>query len=73
VRLVFLDDSIQSDPIPRRGMGELVAVGAVIVPEGSVKPFAAELASIKAEIGVPAAEENKVEAKQGHRPGDRLR
>jgi hypothetical protein len=30
VRLVFLDDSVQSEPIPRRGMGELVAVGAVI-------------------------------------------
>jgi hypothetical protein len=65
VRLVFLDDSVQREPIPRRGMGELVAVGAVVVPEGSVKPYADDLASIKAEIGVPADEEIKWKPKKG--------
>lgn len=55
VRLVFIDDSQQQQPC-RRGLGHLLAIGAVIVPEQRVAPFAAALAAIRAEIGVPVGE-----------------
>lgn len=58
MRLVFLDDSVQTDP-PRAGLGELVAVGAVLVPEHSVKPYAVDLAKIRADLSIPDTEEIK--------------
>src|SRR5258707_810594 len=61
VRLVFLDDSIQTDP-RRAGLGELVAVGAVLVPDTSVKPYAAALAALRTDLGVPYGEEIKWKA-----------
>jgi hypothetical protein len=64
MRLVFIDDSQQTNP-PRRGMGHLLAIGAVIVPEHQVAPFAATLAAIRTEIGIPAGEEIKWKPPKG--------
>jgi len=64
VRLVFIDDSQQQQPC-RRGLGHLLAIGAVIVPEQRVAPFAAALAAIRAEIGVPVGEEIKWKPARG--------
>jgi hypothetical protein len=58
MRMVFLDESKQPDP-PRDGLGELVAVGAVLVPEDAVASIAADLAMIRADLGVPDGEELK--------------
>jgi hypothetical protein len=58
LRLVFLDDSEQSNP-PRRGLGPLLAVGCVLVPEWAVAGYAADLAAVRAELGVPPGGEIK--------------
>ncbi|MFY1659353.1 hypothetical protein [Micromonospora sp. WMMD1274] len=58
MKLVFIDDSSQREPA-REGLGTLVALGAVIVPESQVIGFASDLAAIKARLGVPAEEEVK--------------
>jgi hypothetical protein len=46
-------------------LGELVAVGAVRVPESAVKPYANDLAAIRDELGVPNTEEIKWKPAKG--------
>ena len=58
MRLVFIDDSEQVKP-RRRGLGPLLALGAVIVPEDQVAGYADDLSRIKADIGMPPTEEVK--------------
>lgn len=58
MRLVFIDDSEQAKP-RRRGLGPLLALGAVIVPEDQVAGYADDLLRIKADIGMPPTEEVK--------------
>ncbi len=49
MKLVFIDDSGQQDP-PRAGLGRLVALGAVIVPEAEVTGWASDLVAIKTQL-----------------------
>ena len=58
VRLVFIDDSQQSEP-PRPGLGHLLALGAVIVRDEQIAPYATTLAAIRTELGIPPGEEIK--------------
>ena len=58
VRLVFIDDSQQSEP-PRPGLGHLLALGAVIVRDEQIAPYATTLAAIRNELGIPPGEEIK--------------
>ncbi|GAA0489748.1 hypothetical protein Ade02nite_24840 [Paractinoplanes deccanensis] len=64
MRLAFLDDSEQTDPI-REGLGHLRALGTVIFPEAQVAGYADDLAGIRAEIGIPAGEEIKWKPAKG--------
>jgi len=64
MRLAFLDDSQQAEP-PRRGLGHLLALGAVIVPEEQVAGYATDLVSIRATHGIPAGHEIKWKAPKG--------
>ncbi|TDD57684.1 hypothetical protein E1263_22595 [Kribbella antibiotica] len=64
MKLIFLDDSMQRDPA-RCHLGELVALGAVIVPSAQVAGFAADLSAIKDRLGVPAEEELKWKPPKG--------
>jgi hypothetical protein len=64
VRLVFLDDSEQTDP-PRAGLRRLLAVGAVIVPEAAVAGYAADLAAIRTDLDVPPGDELKWKPSRG--------
>jgi Protein of unknown function (DUF3800) len=58
VRLVFLDDSGQSTP-RRQGLGPLVGMGGVIVPETALVSCADGMQQIAASLGVPSSEELK--------------
>jgi Protein of unknown function (DUF3800) len=58
VRLAFVDDSRQANP-RRAGLGELVAIGTVIIPEGSIVSIADDLARIRTELDLPADTELK--------------
>lgn len=58
MKFVFLDDSVQKNP-PRQGLGDLVALGGVIVPEEHVTGYADDLLDIKQRLGIPAADEIK--------------
>ena len=58
MRLVFIDDSNQKNPL-RQGMGDLIALGAVSVPEHSVPAFADDLQDIRKDLGIPDGEEIK--------------
>jgi len=64
MKLIFIDDSAQQNP-PRAGLGELAALGAVIVPEDQVTGFASDLAAIKNSLGVPHSEEIKWKPAKG--------
>jgi hypothetical protein len=64
MKLVFVDDSGQRDP-PRAGLGDLVALGAVIVPEDQVTGFASDLIAIKNRLGIPEDEEIKWKPARG--------
>ena len=64
MKLVFIDDSSQRNP-PRAGLGELVALGAVIVSEDQVTGFASDLIAIKTRLGVPQDEEIKWKPARG--------
>jgi len=55
---MFIDDSEQRHP-PRRGLGHLLAVGGLVVPEQQIHPLGVALATIRRDIGVPDAEELK--------------
>lgn len=54
--LAFIDDSQQQES-PRRGLGHLEAIGAVIVREQQIAPYAAARTAIHTEISVPDGEE----------------
>lgn len=56
--ITFVDDSKQTKPV-RQHLGELVAVGAVFVPEESLTLYAEDLASIRLGLGIPKEEELK--------------
>jgi hypothetical protein len=58
MRLVFIDDSEQAKP-RRHGLGPLLALGAVIVPEEQIAGYAEDLLKIKTDIGMPPTEEAK--------------
>jgi hypothetical protein len=58
VRLAFVDDSRQANP-RRAGLGELVAIGTVVIPEESIVPVADDLARIREELELPVDEELK--------------
>lgn len=58
MRLVFIDDSNQKNPL-RQGLGDLIALGAVSVPEDSVAAFADDLLEIRKDLGIPEGEEIK--------------
>lgn len=64
MKLVFIDDSGQQSP-PRAGLGRLVALGAVIVPEDEVTGWASDLLAMKAQLGVPEDEEIKWKPTKG--------
>ena len=64
MKLVFIDDSGQQKP-PRAGLGHLVALGAVIVPEDEVTGWASDLLAMKAQLGVPEDEEIKWKPSKG--------
>jgi hypothetical protein len=58
MRLVFVDDSEHRDP-PRRGLGDLLAIGAVMVPEVGVRQYAEGLQGVRDRLGVPPEAEIK--------------
>src|SRR5829696_1267021 len=58
VRLAFIDESEERQP-RRTGLGHLVAVGGVVVPETAVAPYSAGLAAICQSLGVPEDTELK--------------
>jgi hypothetical protein len=58
MKFVFIDDSVQRNP-QRAGLGELVALGAVIVPEDQITGFASDLIALKNRLGIPQDEEVK--------------
>src|SRR5919108_5565468 len=58
MHLAFVDDSQQDDP-PRLGLGPLLAVGAVIVPDTAVGRFAEGFAQTRSTLGIPPDEEVK--------------
>ncbi|MEZ0094098.1 DUF3800 domain-containing protein [Streptacidiphilus sp. EB129] len=64
MRLIFIDDSGQRD-CPRAGIGDLISLGCVSVPEQSVLPFAEDLREIKKDLGIPAGEEIKWKPPKG--------
>jgi hypothetical protein len=64
MRLVFIDDSQQTDP-PRQGLGPLVALGGVVVPDYQIAPYAAALSAIRSELGIPDSEEIKWKPPKG--------
>jgi hypothetical protein len=64
VRLIFVDDSGQRSP-PRTGLGALIAVGGLVVPEWQLRPLAASIAQIRREIGMPEGEELKWKSPKG--------
>jgi hypothetical protein len=58
VRVAFLDDSEHASP-RRAGLGHLLAFAAAIFPQDSLAPFAGDLSSIAASLGIPPGEELK--------------
>lgn len=58
MRLVFIDDSEQVDP-PRRGLGRLLAIGAVVFAEGATSTYSEGLLRIRSELSIPSEEEIK--------------
>jgi hypothetical protein len=56
----FMDDSARKrEDVPRQGLGELHAYGAVIFPQDSLQPYREQLAQLRQELGVPAGTEFK--------------
>ncbi|MDX3315037.1 hypothetical protein P1S61_39480 [Streptomyces sp. ME08-AFT2] len=64
MRLIFIDDSRQRN-CPRKGLGDLVALGAVSVPEKAISPFAESLQEIRNDLGIPDDEELKWKPAKG--------
>lgn len=56
----FMDDSARKrEDVPRQGLGELHAYGAVIFPHDSLQPYREQLAQLRQDLGVPAGTEFK--------------
>jgi Protein of unknown function (DUF3800) len=64
VWLVFLDESEQLDP-SSGGLGPLLAVGCVLIPEDAVAAYAADLTAIRAQLNIPPADELKWKPAKG--------
>jgi hypothetical protein len=64
MRLAFIDDSEQQNPA-REGLGNLIAVGSVIVPDEQLVAFADRLAEIRADFGIPDSDEIKWKPPRG--------
>lgn len=64
MHLVFIDDSQQQDP-PRRGLGHLLAIGAVVIPEQQLSKYASTQDAIRAKFAVPDGEEIKWKPSKG--------
>lgn len=64
MRLVFIDDSQQTDP-PRRDLGPLVALGGVVVQDDQVSAYAAALSSIRTDLAIPSDDEVKWKPPKG--------
>ncbi|GAT68984.1 hypothetical protein PS9374_04649 [Planomonospora sphaerica] len=64
MHMIYIDDSGQPSSA-RRGLGELVAVGGVIVPEPAIAGFDKALTAIRIELGIPDGEEIKWNAPKG--------
>jgi hypothetical protein len=64
MRLIFVDDSVQTNP-PRAGLGQLVSIGAVVFPEDQARPFADALVQIRTDLGIPPEEELKWKPARG--------
>ena len=58
MHVVFVDDSRQQNP-RRRGLGELVALGAVIVPDDRIAEYTHRVALLRSRLGIPEEEEFK--------------
>jgi hypothetical protein len=58
VRIAFLDDSMQPAPI-RDGLGRLVALGAVVVDEAALDPWAEAFRGLCRRLGLPKGTEVK--------------
>lgn len=64
MRVMFIDDSEQRNP-PRRGLGALLAVGGVAVPQAELRPLSLSLTQIRHKFGVPDGEELKWKPPRG--------
>lgn len=64
MRLVYIDDSKQDEP-RRRGLGPLVALGGVIVPEAEVVGYSKDLTELRSELGIPMKDELKWKPPKG--------
>jgi hypothetical protein len=58
MHLVFIDDSEQRDPA-RQGLGNLIAVGAVMVPDDQLAVYAERLSEIRTDFEIPDGVEIK--------------
>ena len=64
MRLVFIDDSQQRVSL-RQGLGPLVALGGVVVPDHQIAPYATALSKIRTDLGIPNTEEIKWKPSKG--------
>jgi hypothetical protein len=62
--MIYVDDSGQRKP-RRKHLGELVAIGGVLVPEPAVAGYAAALQQIRQDLAVPDGEEIKWKPARG--------
>jgi hypothetical protein len=65
VRIAFLDDSAQPEPV-RDGLGRLVALGAVVVGEAALDPWAEDFADLCERLEVPEGTEVKWSPPKGN-------
>jgi len=61
VRFIFIDDSDRSRPdeLPRADIGPLLAYGGVVVDQEALTAYSAELARLRANLGIPPESELK--------------
>ncbi|WP_314171503.1 DUF3800 domain-containing protein [Streptomyces winkii] len=64
MQLVFIDDSGQRNP-RRKGLGELVSIGAVMFPEEKVAGYTEKIAELRAAVGMPEDQEFKWSCPKG--------
>ena len=58
MRLIFVDDSQQRDP-PRAGLGPLIALGGVLIPDTAVRAYSEGFADLRQSLNIPVGEEIK--------------